>query len=99
MYRIALAGALALALSSCALPVVAPMEAIVAREAGYPSYFERGLDLACTEVFCCTLPRDPVTGDCQCAAGRSPSESTRSEELRVGKACVSPCGSRWSPYP
>src|SRR3546814_15240756 len=24
---------------------------------------------------------------------------TRSEERRVGKACVSPCRSRWSPYP
>src|SRR3546814_4335287 len=23
----------------------------------------------------------------------------RSEESRVGKACVSPCRSRWSPYP
>src|SRR3546814_21180067 len=23
----------------------------------------------------------------------------RSEERRVGKACVSPCRSRWSPYP
>src|SRR3546814_19584054 len=23
---------------------------------------------------------------------------TRSEERRVGKECVSPCGSRWSPY-
>src|SRR3546814_15117299 len=24
---------------------------------------------------------------------------TRSEERRVGKVCVSPCRSRWSPYP
>ena len=65
MLKLALAGALALVLSSCALPVVAPMEAIVAREAGYPSYFERGLDYVCTEVFDGTLPRDPVTGDCR----------------------------------
>src|SRR3546814_11522358 len=25
--------------------------------------------------------------------------SSRSEERRVGKECVSPCRSRWSPYP
>src|SRR3546814_11341701 len=25
--------------------------------------------------------------------------ATRSEERRVGKECVSPCRSRWSPYP
>src|SRR3546814_12260492 len=27
------------------------------------------------------------------------SEVNRSEERRVGKGCVSPCRSRWSPYP
>src|SRR3546814_20175659 len=30
--------------------------------------------------------------------GAAPSESTRSEERRVGKECVSTCRSRWSPY-
>ena len=29
---------------------------------------------------------------------RSPTESDRSEERRVGKECSSPCRSRWSPY-
>lgn len=62
MLKIALAGALMLALSACALPL-APMEAIVAREAGYDSYFEKGLDYV-AEQLGCTLPRDPVTGDC-----------------------------------
>src|SRR3546814_13222543 len=28
-----------------------------------------------------------------------PPSSWRSEERRVGKECVSPCRSRWSPYP
>src|SRR3546814_10761204 len=30
--------------------------------------------------------------------GRESSSSYRSEERRVGKECVSPCRSRWSPY-
>src|SRR3546814_11120837 len=34
---------------------------------------------------------DALGGDDNLAAGRS-------EERRVGKACVSPCRSRWSPY-
>src|SRR3546814_9274769 len=29
----------------------------------------------------------------------NPCDSQRSEERRVGKACVSTCRSRWSPYP
>src|SRR3546814_5717196 len=29
---------------------------------------------------------------------RTRTAPARSEELRVGKACVSPCRSRWSPY-
>src|SRR3546814_20681096 len=29
----------------------------------------------------------------------SPAPWCRSEERRVGKECVSPCRSRWSPYP
>src|SRR3546814_7007513 len=28
----------------------------------------------------------------------APSEASRSDERRVGKACVSTCRSRWSPY-
>src|SRR3546814_15409892 len=32
-----------------------------------------------------------------CAAPQAPS-TTRSEERRVGKECVSPCRSRWSPF-
>src|SRR3546814_20882987 len=28
-----------------------------------------------------------------------PKSPSRSEERRVGKECVSPCRSRWSPYP
>jgi hypothetical protein len=63
MFKLAIAGALVLALSGCALPVLAPMEAVVAREAGYDSYFEKGLDYV-AEQLGCTLPRDPVTGDC-----------------------------------
>src|SRR3546814_14282771 len=30
---------------------------------------------------------------------RAAASRTRSEERRVGKECVSPCRSRWSPYP
>src|SRR3546814_15302041 len=36
--------------------------------------------------------RDPTTGDYK------PSLATRSEERRVGKACVSTCRYRWWPY-
>src|SRR3546814_14173576 len=36
---------------------------------------------------------------CEASAGRLAGPlSRRSEERRVGKACVSPCRSRWSPY-
>src|SRR3546814_13397484 len=31
-------------------------------------------------------------------AGFLPQAAERSEERRVGKECVSPCGSRWLPY-
>src|SRR3546814_16359773 len=31
-------------------------------------------------------------------SSRAPSPTTRSEERRVGKECVSTCRSRWSPY-
>src|SRR3546814_18190622 len=33
------------------------------------------------------------------AQGGGELRPTRSEERRVGKECVSPCRSRWSPYP
>src|SRR3546814_17714048 len=33
------------------------------------------------------------------AHGRAVVVHVRSEERRVGKECVSPCRSRWSPYP
>src|SRR3546814_17251324 len=32
------------------------------------------------------------------SAARNAAEQRRSEERRVGKECVSPCRSRWSPY-
>src|SRR3546814_12150221 len=35
----------------------------------------------------------PAVGGCT-----APHHSTRSEERRVGKECVSTCRSRWSPY-
>src|SRR3546814_16632043 len=31
--------------------------------------------------------------------GMTPMQAIRSEERRVGKECVRPCRSRWSPYP
>src|SRR3546814_16238474 len=33
------------------------------------------------------------------ASDRATASPFRSEERRVGKECVSPCRSRWSPYP
>ena len=52
-------------LSACAggLLAVAPAESIVAREAGYDSYFEQGLDFVAEQI-CDDPTRDPVTGDC-----------------------------------
>src|SRR3546814_21057782 len=52
------------------------------------------------------LPRDGMDGVCRIAAQcQPPVEVTRgieggqrSEARRVGKECVSPCRSRWSPY-
>ena len=66
--NILVAGALALGLSGCAAGGIlatagGPVESIVSREVGYPSYFERGLDIG-AEGLGCELPRDPVTGDC-----------------------------------
>ena len=68
MKKFLLLGALALGLSSCAgvgvgLTAGGPVESIVSREVGYPSYFEQGLDWVCEKVGG-DLPRDPVTGDC-----------------------------------
>ncbi len=57
----------ALMLSGCgfgALATIAPGEAIVAREVGYPSYFEQGLDYLAEQI-CADPARDPVTGDCK----------------------------------
>lgn len=56
----------ALITSACqapALVMLGPAEAVVARVAGYPSYYEQGLDEGC-EAIGGTLPRDPVTGNC-----------------------------------
>src|SRR3546814_16692438 len=44
----------------------------------------------------CIFPANSATGPVCRSARRSP--STRSEERRVGKECVSTCRSRWSPY-
>src|SRR3546814_13903916 len=41
---------------------------------------------------------DPVSGDIDVDGRDLAVEAARSEERRVGKACVSPCRSRWSPY-
>ena len=67
MTKLALAGALSFILSSCAgvgmlATAGGPVEAIVAKEVGYKSYFEQGLDLIASQL--CANPRDPVTGDC-----------------------------------
>src|SRR3546814_4998538 len=41
----------------------------------------------------------PIAGNArQKKTARRRSFCTRSEERRVGKECVSPCRSRWSPY-
>lgn len=56
-----------LALNACALGgavAVLPGEAIVAREVGYDSYFEQGLDLLAEQI-CANPERDPVTGNCE----------------------------------
>src|SRR3546814_2640481 len=37
-------------------------------------------------------------GMCRAVLGLAPQHQRRSEERRVGKECVSPCRSRWSPY-
>src|SRR3546814_5884346 len=68
-------------------------------------------DLRSCPTPCCRAPPAPSVG---CAAaserpalrrnkradghGHLPLCSTRSEERRVGKECVSTCRSRWSPY-
>lgn len=67
MLKIVCAGALALLLTGCgfgAVATLAPGEAIVAREAGYDSYFEKGLDYV-AEQLCANPERDPVTGNCE----------------------------------
>src|SRR3546814_17096755 len=50
-----------------------------------------------------TLFNDDVLADLQARAQTGNLNlqiaSERSEERRVGKECVSPCRSRWSPYP
>src|SRR3546814_13688176 len=45
------------------------------------------------------LPRCQIDADAAAVArALQPIDRTRSEERRVGKACVSTCRSRWSPY-
>ena len=60
---------------------------------------ERGVTSALAEVECLrTLDRLVLRGvlDAEDAADRR--AAVRSEERRVGKECVNPCRSRWSPY-
>src|SRR3546814_5098283 len=45
----------------------------------------------------CLSPRQPDRG-LDRRADRDGAAARRSEERRVGKACVSTCRSRWSPY-
>src|SRR3546814_17938198 len=42
-----------------------------------------------------TAPRPTASPD---GSGATPGRTSRSEERRVGKECVSTCRSRWSPY-
>src|SRR3546814_7499986 len=42
---------------------------------------------------------DAAAADDHCDHQHDLEERARSEERRVGKECVSPCRSRWSPYP
>src|SRR3546814_11138476 len=46
---------------------------------------------------CVSLSRAPASSGCLPSVDNMP-WSVRSEERRGGKACVSPCSSRWSPY-
>src|SRR3546814_17265087 len=64
-------------------------------------------DFSCIEGFCPSFvsvsgarPRKAkaAKGELDAALDALPAPE-RSEERRVGKACVSPCRSRWSPYP
>src|SRR3546814_13100740 len=43
-------------------------------------------------------PMDVGDGEAQSDPARSRPRFGRSEERRVGKECVSPCNSRWSPF-
>src|SRR3546814_14445020 len=54
-----------------------------------------GIDVACTNDWQVRLLPSPTDDAVQYNAGIV---TERSEERRVGKACVSTCRSRWSPY-
>src|SRR3546814_6951828 len=74
--------ALVTGVQTCALPIL-PLPKLVLDTGGYFSRLTLPLALLC------------IGGAMNLSALRL---SSRSEERRVGKVCVSTCRSRWSPY-
>src|SRR3546814_15585500 len=56
-------------------------------------------DVASAEDACEAMPAAPICiSVIGCISSVGVANTTRSEERRVGKECVSTCRSRWSPY-
>src|SRR3546814_19668306 len=72
----------------CILNLQAVMPLLLIPAAHVPDSINR---LFFDKVFCSNC-KEPLNR-CQILGG-----TTRSDERRVGKECVSPCRSRWSPY-
>src|SRR3546814_5251091 len=82
--------ALVTGVQTCALPISLPFQkSKPEREVGTPCHWP-------------SLPRSSMTCCSSLSFGvytlRRQQASSRSEERRVGKECVSTCRSRWSPY-
>src|SRR3546814_7393789 len=76
--------ALVTGVQTCALPIFAKRSLLKSSSRG-----SRGTT---------SIPSGAVLGRLRQAAVAATRPRRRSEERRVGKECVSPCRSRWSPY-
>ena len=59
--------------------------------------FTTRIDTIYGATFCVLAPEHPLVDSLMAAADKATTD-TRSEERRVGKECIPPCRSRWSPY-
>src|SRR3546814_12737344 len=92
--------ALVTGVQTCALPILVKKMGVFSMRTGFLLITSAAIAISATSAKAQTVAPATEAASSDDATGSDETfGEIRSEERRVGKECVSPCRSRWSPYP